>query len=74
MYFTGKVNVAVAVGVVLATLLVAIIIVMVGCWVRKLKSKKGGISHYLQVTITGVFRHFLFSYVVKLNNRIPFCK
>ena len=47
MYFTGEANVAVTVGVALATLLVAIIIVMAGCWVRKFKSKEGGISHHL---------------------------
>ena len=64
MYFSGKANVPVTVGVVLATLLVAIIIVMAGCWVRKFKSKEGGISHHLQVTSTGVFRHFVFNYIV----------
>ena len=47
MYFTGKMNVAVAVGTVLATLLVAIIIVVVGCWFWKFKSKDGGVSHQL---------------------------
>ena len=41
IYFTGKVNVAVAVGTTLAALLVAIIIVMVGCWFHKVKSKEG---------------------------------
>ena len=47
IYFIGKVNVAVAVGATLATLLVAIIIVVVACWFRKSKSKEGGISHQL---------------------------
>ena len=40
--FIGKVNVAVAAGVAVATLLVAIIIIVLGCWLRKFKSKKGG--------------------------------
>lgn len=40
--FIGKVNVAVAAGVVLAALFVAIIIIVLGCWFRKFKSKKGG--------------------------------
>ena len=40
-------NVAVAVGTTLATLLVAIIIVVVACWFHKSKSKEGGISHQL---------------------------
>ena len=64
MSFTGQANVAVTVGVMLATLLVPIIIVMAGCWVRKFKSKEGGVSHHLRVTSTGVFRHFVFSYIV----------
>ena len=63
MSFTGQANVAVTVGVMLATLLVPII-VMAGCWVRKFKSKEGGVSHHLRVTSTGVFRHFVFSYIV----------
>ena len=63
MSFTGQANVAVTVGVMLATLLVPII-VMAGYWVRKFKSKEGGVSHHLRVTSTGVFRHFVFSYIV----------
>ena len=47
MYFAGNVNVAVAVGTTLATLLVAIIIAMVGCWFHKVKSKEDGGSHQL---------------------------
>ena len=42
--FTGKVNVGVAVGAALATLLVAIVIVVVGCWFPKFKSKESGKS------------------------------
>lgn len=47
IYFVGKVNVAAAVGTTLATLLVAIVIVVVACWFHKSKSKEGGISHQL---------------------------
>ena len=61
MYFTGKVNVAVAVGVTLATLLVTIIIVVVGCWFRKFKGKEGGVSHRLKVTSASVFRQYAFN-------------
>ena len=64
MSFTGQANVAVMVGVVLATLLVPIIIVMAGCWVCKFKSKEGGVSHHLRLTSTVVFRHFVFSYII----------
>ena len=45
--FTGKVNVGVTVGAVLATLLVGIIIVVVGYWFHKFKSKESGLSHQL---------------------------
>ena len=45
IYFLGKVNVAVVVGgVLLFALLVAIIIVVLWCWIRIFKSKKDGLS------------------------------
>ena len=44
--FTGKVNVGVAVGAALATLLVAIIIVVVGYWFPKFKSEKSQVMSY----------------------------
>ena len=45
MCFIGKVNVAVGAGVVLATLLVAIIIFGIVCWFHRFKSKKGGYKY-----------------------------
>ena len=42
--FTGKVDVGVAVGAALTTLLVAVIIVVVGYWIPKFKSKESGKS------------------------------
>ena len=45
MCFIGKVNVAVAAGDVLATLLVAIIIVGLVCWFCRFKSKEGGYKY-----------------------------
>ena len=45
--FTGKVKVGVAVGAALGILVVAIIIVVVGYWFPKFKSKKSGVSHQL---------------------------
>ena len=47
IYFAGKLNVSVAVSVALATSIVAIIIFVLGCWVRKFKSKEVGISDHL---------------------------
>ena len=43
-FFIGKVNVAAAIGVVLAILFVTIIIALLGCWMCKFKSKKRIIS------------------------------
>ena len=69
MCFIGKVKVAVGAGVVLATLLVAIIIVGLVCWFCKFKSKKDSYK-YWRVTSTNVLRYYL-----NLDNRTPlFCK
>ena len=59
-------KVAVAVGTTLASLLVAIIIVVVGYSFHKLKSKEGGVSHQLWIPSAAVgktvfvYSHFKF--------------
>ena len=63
--FTGKVNVEVAVGAALGTLLVAIIIVVVGYWFPKFKSKESGKSLVMCYEcswfyIVCVYSHFKF--------------
>ena len=63
-------NVEVAVGAALATLLVAIIIVVVGYWFLKFKSEESGVSHQLLVTIAGGFTLYTFSYILNLNKNI----
>ena len=67
--FTGKVNLGVAVGAALATLLVAIIIVVVGYWFRKFKSKESGVSHQLWVASAG-FTLCAFTYILNFNKKI----
>ena len=69
-YFTGKVNVGVAVGTTLATLLVAIIIVVVGYSFHKFKSKEGGLSHQLRITSAVAVKQYSFTYILKLNKKI----
>ena len=65
-YFIGKVNVALAVGTTLASLLVAIIIGVVGYSFHKFKSKEGGVSHQLWIQSAAVgktvfvYLHFKF--------------
>ena len=63
-------NVAVAVGTTLAILLVAIIIVVVGYWFHKSKSKEGGISHQLCITSVVIVRQYAFIYILYLNKKI----
>lgn len=65
MWFIGKVNVAVGAGVVLATLLVAIIIAGLVCWFRRFKSKEGGYKYSL-VKSANVLRYYL-----NLDSRTP---
>ena len=67
--FTGKVNVGVAVGAALATLFV-IIIVVVGYWFRKFKSKESVVSHELWVKSAGGFKLCAFTYILNLNKKI----
>ena len=69
-YFTGKVNVGVAVGTTLATLLVAIIIVVVGYSFHKFKSKEGGLSHQLRITSAVAVKQYSFTYILNLNKKI----
>ena len=69
-YFTGKVNVAVAVGTTLACLLVGIVIVVVGYWFHKFKSKVEGLSHQLRITSAVVVKQYLFTYILNLNKKI----
>ena len=69
-YFTGKVNVGVAVGTTLATLLVAIIIVVVGYSFHKFKSKEGGLSHQLRITSAVAVKQYSFTYILNLNEKI----
>ena len=64
--FTGKVNVGVAVGAALATLLV----VVVRYWLPKFKSKENGISHQLWVTSASGFTLCVFTYILNLNKKI----
>ena len=68
-YFTGNVNVAVAVGTTLACLLVAIIIVVVGYSFHKFKSKEGGLSYQLRITSAVVVKQYSFTYILNLNKR-----
>ena len=65
MCFIGKVSVALGAGVVLATLLAAIIIVGLVCWFRRFKSKKGGYS-YSCIKTANVLRYYL-----NLDSRTP---
>ena len=65
MCFIGKVNVALGAGVVLATLLVAIIIVGLVCSFRRFKSKKGGYN-YSCIKSANVLRYYL-----NLDSRTP---
>ena len=69
-YFTGKVNVGVAVGTTLTTLLVAIIIVVVGYSFHKFKSKEGGLSHQLRITSAVAVKQYSFPYILNLNKKI----
>ena len=63
-------NVAAAVGTTLATLLVAIIIVMVGCWFHKVKSKESGGSHLLRITSAVVVRQYACTYILNMHKKI----
>ena len=71
-YFTGKVNVGVAVGTTLATLLVAIIIVVVGYSFHKFKSNEGGLSHHIRITSAVVVKQYSFTYILNLNKKIHY--
>ena len=68
--FIGKVNVAVAVGTTLATLLVAMIIAVVACWFHKSKSKEGGLSQQLFIASAVVVRQYAFSFILHFNKKI----
>ena len=63
-------NVAVAVGTTLASLLVAIIIVVVGYSFHKFKSEEGGVSHQLRITSAVVVKQYSFAYILNLNKKI----
>ena len=63
-------NVALAVCTTLASLLVAIVIVVVGYLSHKFKSKEGGISHQLRITSAVVVKQYLFTYILNLNKKI----
>ena len=63
-------NVAVAAGTTLASLLVAIVIVVVGYSFHKFKSKEGGVSHQLQIASAVVIKQYSFTYILNLNKKI----
>ena len=60
--FTGKVNVGVAVGAALGTLLVAIIIVVVGYWFLQFKSKESGKSPVMSYECWWFYTVCVYSY------------
>ena len=63
-------NVAVAVGTTLASLLVAVVIAVVGYSLHKFKSKEGGVSHQLQIASAVVVKQYSFTYILNLNKKI----